>query len=175
MKQMGVDESDVKRLVRRTVTQLPPSMRDTVQLDQAPEVFRAGASWGLRHVLAGYNEAFRTVTPDEAGLLLPALRAALKDKSIPVRLNAAGCLGAFDSQSSEARELCLLALKDENAGVRFNAIYALWKIFMDEKKLRQFLHNSLRSFESARRDEALKNLDLVIQPYSSSPSSSQFE
>ena len=150
-------------------------MREKVQLDQAPAAYRAGASWGLFLLLRGYDDAFQTVTPDEADLLLPALRSALKDESIPVRLNAVLCLSPFNANSAEAKELCLLALKDKNAGVRYNAVYALWKIFMNEKNLRDFLDDVLQSFDSSARAEAFKNLDRIVQPYSASQSSSAFE
>lgn len=160
--QMGADESEMKRLFRKTVAQLPDAMRNKIELEQNPEVLRAGASWGLLHLLKGYSEFKRTVSEEEATLLLPALRNALKDESAFVRLNAATSLGVLDRSSPATKELIKLALHDTNWIVRYNAVYSLWNLFMDEKKIEKFIDEVLDPSEQTLRQEAAKNLKQVV-------------
>ena len=162
IEQMGANESGIKRLVRRSVSQLPPDLRNTIELEQQPEVLRAGASWGLLHLLQGYNNFDGRATPEELETLVPALRNALKDESMFVRLNAAVCLSGLDRDSPETKELVALALHDKSPGVRYNAVCALWNMFLDEKKVVTFLDGILKPSEEATRDEATTNLKQVV-------------
>jgi hypothetical protein len=162
IEQMGANESGIRRLVRRSVAQLPPGLRNTIELEQQPDVLRAGASWGLLHLLRGYDNFSRRATQEELEILVPALRNALKDQSIFVRLNAAGCLSVLDRDSPQTKELVTLALHDKHRGVRYNAVYALWNLFLDEKKVVSFLDGILKPAEKATHDEATKNLKEIV-------------
>lgn len=162
IEQMGANESGVKRLIRRTAAKLPASMRDTIQIEQNPETLRAGASWGLLHLLRGYDEFKRTVSAEEQKILIPALRNALTDESMFVRLNAAAAMGVLDRDSRETKQLVATALRDKNRGVRYNAVYALWNMFLDEKKVIAFIDSALDPSETSIRDEAAKNVKVVI-------------
>ena len=159
---MGANESVLKRLIRRTSATIASPLKNALQLDQNPEVYRAGASWGLLHLLRGYSASVPQAAPDEAAILLPALRNALEDESIFVRLNAAACIAALDRNSPEVQKLLRTALNDTNRGVRYNAVYALWNMFLDEAKVTGMIDTILEKDQNNRRAEALKNLKDVV-------------
>lgn len=162
IEQMGANEPGIKRLIRRTVAKLPDSMRDTIQIEQNPETLRAGASWGLLYLLRGYDGFKRSASDEESKLLVPALRNALTDESMFVRLNAAASIGVLNRDARETKELVATALHDKNRGVRYNAVYSLWNMFLDEKKVIAFVDGTLDPAETSIRQEAAKNLKVII-------------
>lgn len=161
VQQMAVDESAVKQLLRRAVNHLPEPARGTFDIKQSSDVHRAGASWGLLYLLRGRDNFGTRATAEEVKVLLPALRNALRDDSLHVRLNAAACLGAFDPAAPEVRQLLLKALGDKNSMVRYNAAYALWGSLREEQRVRRFLDENLSPQQAALRAETLQNFTKV--------------
>ena len=68
------------------------------------------------------------VKPDDAGVVVPALIEALKDKQPDIRLSAAIKLGSFGELAKEAVPALQAALRDRDARVRGAAINAITRI-----------------------------------------------
>jgi len=80
----------------------------------------------------------------DAAVAVPALAAALKDKSVEIRRAAAGSLAQLGPLSKEALPDLEAAIKDKDKNVRCSAIYALGSLGKDAAKTVPMLAGCVR-------------------------------